>query len=105
MHYTCQLLTVSLTHFNNELESSRDLAILITSSISSLDIISVTVPESKTFLCIPASVTDVVAANLNGIKKLLAYGLITFFINGNPVFDNGPRSLPRNPPSCTILDN
>ena len=34
---------------------------------------------------------------------LLANGLITFFINGNPVFSNGPRSLPRNP-DCTILD-
>ena len=31
--------------------------------------------------------------------------LITFFINGNPVFSNGPRSSPRNPPDSTILDN
>ena len=36
---------------------------------------------------------------------LLANGLITFFISGNPVFSNGPRSLPRNPPDCIILDN
>ena len=35
---------------------------------------------------------------------LLANGLITFFINGNPVFSNGPRSLLRNPPDCIILD-
>ena len=36
--------------------------------------------------------------------KHLANGLITFFINGNPVFNNRPRSLPRNPPDCIILD-
>ena len=42
---------------------------------------------------------------LTGIKTLLANGLITFFINGSPVFNNGPRSLPRYPPDCTILDN
>ena len=36
-------------------------------------------------LCIPASGADVPAVSPNGIKKLLADGLITFFINGNPV--------------------
>ena len=36
-------------------------------------------------LCIPASGADVAAVNPNGIKALLADGLITFFINGNPV--------------------
>ena len=36
-------------------------------------------------LCIPASGADVTAVNPNGIKTLLADGLITFFINGNPV--------------------
>ena len=45
------------------------------------------------------------AVNPNGFKMLLAYGLITFFIKGNPVFSNGPRSLPRNPPDCIFLDN
>ena len=45
------------------------------------------------------------AVKPNGIKTLLANGLITFFINGSPVFNNGPRSLPRNPPDCIILDN
>ena len=34
----------------------------------------------------------------------MANGLITFFINSNPVFSNGRRS-PRNPPDCIILDN
>ena len=53
------------------------------------------------FLCIPASA----AGYANGIKTLVANGLITFFINGNPVFCNGGRSLSRNPPDCIILEN
>ena len=56
-------------------------------------------------MCIPASAVDVVAVNPNGIKTLLGIVLIIFFINGNPVFNNGPRSLPRNPPDCIILDS
>ena len=55
-------------------------------SVSSLDIISVVVPESNIFLCIPASAADAAAVNPNGIKTLLANDLITFFINGNPVY-------------------
>ena len=45
------------------------------------------------------------AVNPNDIKILLANGLSTFFIKGKPVFNNGPRSIPKNPPNCTILDN
>ena len=79
------------------------------SSISSFDIISVVdegrCPDTKIFLCIPASAAVAAAVNLKGIKTLLANGLITFFINGNPVFSNGPKSLPRKPPDCIILDN
>ena len=74
------------------------------SSISSFEIISVAVPEPSIFLCIPVSAVDAVAVNPNGIKTLLANGLTTFFFNGNPVFSNGPRSLPRNPLDCIILD-
>ena len=40
-----------------------------------------------------------------GIKTILANGLITIFIKCNPVYSNGPRSLPRNPLDCTTLDN
>ena len=50
-------------------------------------------PDPKFFLCIPASATDAAAVNPNGIKTLLANDFITFFINGNPVFSNGPWSL------------
>ena len=54
--------------------------------------------------CIPASTADAAVVS-NGIKTLSANGLITFFIHGSLVFNNGPRSLPRNPPHCIILDN
>ena len=69
------------------------------SSISSFDIVSVVdeerlCPLTKIFLCISASAADV---NPKGIKTLLDIGWMTFFIKGNPVFSNGPRSLPRNP--------
>ena len=51
------------------------------SSISSFDIISVVVPDPQIYLQIPASAADAAAVNPNGIKTLLANGLITFFIN------------------------
>ena len=61
-------------------------------------------PDAKIFLCIFASAADAALVNPNGIKTLLANGLITFFISGNPVFSNGPRSIPRNHPDCIILN-
>ena len=94
-----------LTPFNNKQTSSRDLTIFIISSIPSFDIISVAVPDYKTFLCYPASAADTAVVNPNGIKTLLANGFITFFFNGSLVFSNGPISLPRNPPDCIILDD
>ena len=57
------------------------------------------------WLCDAAPAADADAVNLKGIKKLLVNGLITDFVNGNPVFSNGPRSLPRSPRNCIILDN
>ena len=39
------------------------------------------------------------------MKTLLASGLSTFFIKGNPVFDSDPKSLPKNPPDYPILRN
>ena len=50
-------------------------------------------------------VTDAAAVNLNGTKTLLAYSLSTFPINGKLIFSDGPKSLLRNPPNCTIVDN
>ena len=57
------------------------------------------------FLCIPASAADAAAVNPKRIKTPLANGLITFFINGNPVYSNGSSNLLRNPTDYMILDN
>ena len=59
------------------------------------------------FLWIAASVVAAAAAavNCNGIKTLLANGLSKFFNKGNPVFSNGPKSLPKNSPDCPVLCN
>ena len=37
--------------------------------------------------------------------KHITNSLIPFSINDNPVFNNGPGGLPRNPPDFVILDN
>ena len=51
------------------------------------------------------SIDDAAAVNPNGLKTILANGWSTFPFTGNPVFDNGPISLPKNPPDCPILCN
>ena len=51
------------------------------------------------------SVADADADNLNGNKTLLANGLSTFPIKGNPVFSDGPKSLPKNLSHCLIFCN
>ena len=51
------------------------------------------------------SATDAAVVNSNGIKMLLANGLSKFFIKDKPIFSNGPRSLPRNPPDYIISDS
>ena len=56
------------------------------------------IADPNIFLWIVASVTDAAAVNPNGIKTFLASGLSTFPIKGNPVFSDGPKSLPKNPP-------
>ena len=61
---------LSLTPFNNKSECF----------ISSLDVFSAVVPEPNISLCIPVSAADAAAVTPNGIKTLLANGLITFFI-------------------------
>ena len=47
---------------------------------------------------IPAFAADAAAVNPKDINTLFANGLITFFINGNPVFNKGPSNLPKNSP-------
>ena len=73
------------------------------SFIASFEIINVAVPDPNIFLLLAASVADAAGVNLNDIKALLANGLSTFFIKGNPVFSNGLKSLPKNSPDCPIL--
>ena len=74
--------------------------------MSLFDINSVALlPDPNIFLCIPASAADAAAVSLKGINTLLANGVITFFINGNPVFNKGPSNLPKNYRDCIIFDN
>ena len=98
-------LIVSLTSFINKPDSLRDLIIFIISSISLFEIINIVIPDPKTFFCTAASVADNIAVNLNGVKTILANGLGTFIIKGKPVFSNGFKCLPNNPPHCLILCN
>ena len=85
-----------MTPFNNNPESSRDFTILIRSSMSLFDIISVVFPDPNIFY---------VSLHLLLMHTLLANGIMKFFIRGNPVFNKGPRNLPKNPPDCIIFDN
>ena len=66
-------------------------------------------PDPSVFLWIAPSVAAAAAAtaavNPNVIKTVLADGLSTFSIKGNPGFSNGPKSLPRNRPDFHILCN
>ena len=62
-------------------------------------------PDRNIFLWIAASIADSAAVNPNGTKLLLANGLSAVPIKGNPVFNNGPKSLPRNSPDCPVLCN
>ena len=59
-------------------------------------------PEPRIVLWILVFASAVVTPN--GIKMVLANGLSSFFINGKPVFSDGPKSLPRSPSDCNILD-
>ena len=72
--------------FINKPDSSCDFTIFIMSFISSFK-----KPDSNIFLWIAASVANAATVNPNGIKTLLANGLSTFHIKGNPVFSNGPK--------------
>ena len=56
-------------------------------------------------MCILASAADAAAVSPKGIDTLLANDVITFFINGNQVFNKGPSNLPKDPPDCIIFDN
>ena len=91
--------------FMSKPDSSRDLTVFMISFISSFKIINIVMPDPNIFLKIATSVADVAAVNPNDIRTLLANGFNTFFIKYGPVFSNGPKSLPKNPPDCPILCN
>ena len=58
----------------------------------------------KKLFWITASHADATSVNLNGIKKLLANGLNTFFIKDKTVFSNESKGLPKNFSDCLILN-
>ena len=62
-------------------------------------------PSLRFFKCIPASGAAAAAVYRNSIKTFFAMVEAHLFINGRPGFSNGPRSFPRNPPGCIILDS
>ena len=71
----------------------------MTSFISLVEITDVSLLDLNFYLWIAASIADSAAANPNCIKTLLSNGFITFSIKDNPVFNNGPKSLPKNHPN------
>ena len=73
--------------------------------ISLFEIINVVVAELKILFWISPSAADAAAVNPSGVKKFLASGLCTFFINSIPVFNNGPKLLTKNQPNCVISDS
>ena len=61
------------------------------------------ISDPNIFLLIGASVADAAAVNANRLETVLANGLSA--IKSNPVFSNGPKSLPKNPPECSAIWN
>ena len=85
---------VPVTPFRNTPDSSNDLSIFKMSCISSLKTIRVVAePLPYIFFCTPAFIAELAAVRPNRAR-----GFMTDFNNGNPVFNNGSRSLLKNPP-------
>ena len=60
-------------------------------------------PDPNLLWRIAASAADAATVNPNDIKTLLANGLSTFLIKGNPGFSNSPKSIPKISPDWAIL--
>ena len=56
-------------------------------------------------MCFTISAGNAAAVSPNVIKRVLVSGLITLFVNGNPVFNNGLKVLARKDRHCTILND
>ena len=97
-------LIVLLTSFINILDSSNYLSIFMMLLIFSFEIINVVTPDSNIFLWIAGSVADAAPVNPNCIKTVLANGLRTSPIKGNPDFSNPPKSLPKNRVLCYAIE-
>ena len=69
------------------------------SFISSFEIAKVVVPQPYTFIEPLHLLLKLQLLNPNNPS-----GFMTDFNNGSPVFNNGPRSLPENPPDRIIRD-
>ena len=93
---------VSLTPFINKLDYSRDLTIFMISPNSLFVNSNVIIIDSKIFLREATTMAGAAAFNLNSIRILLGQSVSKSFINGKPTFIDGPSSLARNPPYCTI---
>ena len=78
-----------------------DLAILMILFISSFEIINVVIPDPNFFSWIASLVANAAAVYSNVIKTLLAVSS-TF---SKPVFTNGCKILPANPPDSHFLCN
>ena len=89
-------LIVWLTPFINKPNSIRDLTIFMISPISSFKIIIINIIKIINIIN--------VCTLWWCYWMLLANDLSTFFIKGKPIFSNGPKSPPRNPPDCTVLE-
>ena len=89
----CYFVFLSVLWVLSFVNNSRVLTIFVISSTSSSDILNIAIPERKTSLCIPASAADSVAVYSDGVKAILDNVWSTFFINGNPNFIDGLRSL------------
>ena len=63
------------------------------SIISSFEITKVVVPEPYICFLTPASIAELADVQPNNPS-----GFMTDFNTGNPVFNNGPKILPKNPP-------
>ena len=95
-------LIISPILFSIKTDSSRDLIIFMIPYISSFEITSAVMLNSKILFWIAASVADAATVNPNSIKTLLANGLSTFSVKEKAVVSNSPKSLPRNPPDYPI---
>ena len=88
--------------FINKPDSSTDLIIFPTPSISSFEIIKVIITDSKIFLCIAVYVDDVAAVDPTGVYTLWTNSLNTFFIIDKQVLSSSPKRVLKNPPDCAV---